>query len=95
MSNKNLLTILAVVIALGIIGGVVYYLHIKNQAALDSTTADAQSINDLNHLLETAPGIPDIKAPSANPIDAVTSSTNPLDATNPFTTHNDYQNPFN
>ncbi len=95
MSNKNLLTVLGIIIALAVVGGVIYYLQNQKKLEIQKTNSDTQAVNDLNNLLDTGAGIPDIKTPSANPLDKVAPSENPLDKTNPFKTQNDYQNPFN
>jgi len=93
MSNKKIFTVLSVVVALFVIGSIVYFIQSK-KVETSNTNEDEQIINELNSLLTEGAGIPDIDAPSANPLDKVAPSGNPVEKTNPFNNENSYENPF-
>ena len=89
-NNKNILTVVGVVVALAVLGGIIYY----SQRGAQTGSTDEEALNELNELLETGAGIPDVGAPSANPLDKVAPSENPIEKTNPFNGQNEYENPF-
>ena len=79
---------MGVVVAVAIIGGIIYYSQSRMRGSGDEETA----LEELDALIDAGTGIPDIQTPSVNPLDKVEPSGNPIEKANPFT--NEYKNPF-
>ncbi|TAL49301.1 hypothetical protein EPN83_00950 [Patescibacteria group bacterium] len=87
MMNKNQTIAVVVVLSALVIIALVYW-----AAVLRKPAGGREAVQDLSSALEQAVGQTSVVAPSANPLDKVTTPVNPIEKTNPF--KNEYKNPF-
>lgn len=88
MSNKNLLAVIGIIIAIAIIVGIIYWSS-QRQADTD-VTDEERAVEELSGALEQGTQV-GVDVPVVNPLDEAVPDVNPLEAANPFKIKNPFQ----
>lgn len=91
MSNKKILEVSAVVIALLVVAGLIYWQK-ERSSETQSLIKEEKTAQGINKALEgTTNAAGAVELPTTNPLNAAIPNVNPLEAANPF---KGFKNPF-